>query len=401
MANDKVDDGADLGLGGRVWSGALLLEFLAPARRKIPVEIEPLQRALDFQRKTIVAVIAALGHDPVVGSPGLGRVTPHHQAWLLRMRFPQAVGIGNAHLQDAPVAVDVLDDEAIRLLFVERIRTRRRTHPFRPVRKRPFRAVGIDPRANVESPRVERARHLGIRTVLSDQRVDEIERGRRRRHFGRMDVPVDPERRLFGCGSGRAVGDRQHPDVAAFMTLPDRLDRDELRVLARERAENAGELGVAIKAVEGDRRHLGRWRGRLRTANVPGIGSTDAQASGCILLHAPRPRSKLTDTVQSNCVWSFQRPESIIDRRPECSETNIETGDLNRPDPRNRGPILQEHRGVQPGAPDVPIRLRRGLDPHMAGAFATDDIAHPVSEPNRLNVVRWIATLGCRSADAS
>ncbi len=51
MANDKVDDGADLGLGGRVWSGALLLEFLRQLAGKFRLKIETCSGRLIFSVK--------------------------------------------------------------------------------------------------------------------------------------------------------------------------------------------------------------------------------------------------------------------------------------------------------------------------------------------------------------
>jgi hypothetical protein len=67
-----------------------------------------------------------------------------------------------------------------------------------------------------------------------------------------VDVAIDPERRLVRGGARLPVGDRRYPDVAAFMTLADRFDRDELRVFARKRVQEFGEFGVAVEAIEGD-----------------------------------------------------------------------------------------------------------------------------------------------------
>ena len=171
------------------------------------------------------------------------------------MVLPQAVRIGNAHLQDAAVAVDVLDGEPLDLLVVPRIGTRARAHPFRLVGERPFGAVRIDPRTDVERAGVERARHVRILAVLRDERLQEVEVGRRRRDLGRVDVAVDPERGLLRRRTGRRAGDGQHPDVAAFVALADRLDRDEIRMFGGEGLEDRGEVGVAVEAVEGDGGH--------------------------------------------------------------------------------------------------------------------------------------------------
>jgi hypothetical protein len=45
-----------------------------------------------------------------------------------------------------------------------------------------------------------------------------------------------------------------------FETLADRFDRNELRVLGRERLQKRGEIGVLIETVEGDSGHDGLSR---------------------------------------------------------------------------------------------------------------------------------------------
>ena len=183
VARDEGDERAHFGLRRRERPRAQLLEFLPPARRKIAVEIEPLLRLLEAHRVAVVVLDRPLGQDLVVRAAGLDRIAPDHEPRLLRMVLPQAVGIGDAHLQDAAVAVDVLDGESLDLLLVVRIRPRARADPFRLVGERPFGAVRIDPRAEVERARVERARHVGILAVLRDERVQEVERSRRTRRL--------------------------------------------------------------------------------------------------------------------------------------------------------------------------------------------------------------------------
>ncbi len=135
-----------------------------------------------------------------------------------------------------------------------------RADPFRLVGERPFGAVRIDPRTDVERAGVERARHVRVLAVLRDERLQEIQARRGGRDLGRVDVAVDPERRLFRGRAGRGVGDGQHPDVAALVALADRFDGDELRDFGGERLEDRRELGVAVEAVEGDGGHCGGFR---------------------------------------------------------------------------------------------------------------------------------------------
>jgi len=56
------------------------------------------------------------------------------------------------------VAVDVLDHQPFDRLFIERITACARAHVPRVLGERPFGAIGIDARADVEHARVEAAR---------------------------------------------------------------------------------------------------------------------------------------------------------------------------------------------------------------------------------------------------
>ena len=255
--DDEVDDGAHLRLRRRIRARAQLLELLPPRRGKVAVEVEPLHGPLHAQRVAVVVLERALGHDPVVRAARLGRLAPDHEARLVRVRLPDAVGVGDAHLQDQAVAVDVLDRQSLDVLVAVRVGPRARADPLGLGGERPFGAVRVDARAHVERAGVERARDVGVHAVLRDQRVQEVEVRRGRRHFGRVDVAVDPERGLLGRRAGRGIRHGDDPDVASLVALAGGLDRHEVRVLARERVQQVGELGVAVEAVEGDGGHGG------------------------------------------------------------------------------------------------------------------------------------------------
>src|SRR5215470_12683133 len=153
------------------------------------------------------------------------------------MRPPQPVGVANAHLQDAPVAVYVLDRQALDLVFVVRVGTRARAHPFWLVGERPFGAVGVYARTDVEHARIQRARDVGIAAVTADQVVEEVHRGSRCRDLGRVDVAVDPEGGLVEGGPAGRVCHGGKPDVPALVALAYRLQSNEFRILGGEGSE--------------------------------------------------------------------------------------------------------------------------------------------------------------------
>ena len=210
---------------------------------------------LDTQRKAIVVLETAFWDQSIIGPTGFRRIAANQQTGLVRMRLPQAIRIRNPHLQNASVAVDVLDDQSLDLLFVVRIRPRARAHPSRLVGERPFGAVGIDPRTEVERTRIERARHVGVVSVLRDERVKEIEIRRGRSDLRRMDVAVDPKCRFFCSGPRPRVGGGHHPDVAAFVALSNRFDGEQVGILASERVQDLAQFGVAVETVESNCGH--------------------------------------------------------------------------------------------------------------------------------------------------
>ena len=121
--------------------------------------------------------------------------------------------------------------------------------PLRLVRQRPFGAVGIDARADVERAGIERARHVGVMAVL---RRPACAGSRGCAADAATSVawmlPSTQNAGLSAAGPVVGVGHRHHPDVAALVALADRLpsrrDADDSR---DQRVEQFGEFGVAVE----------------------------------------------------------------------------------------------------------------------------------------------------------
>ena len=270
VGDDEVDHRLHLGLAGRVVAGADLLVLLAPARREVAVEVEALEVGVDLDRQAVVVLDQPLGHQAVVLAAELARLARDHQARVLLALLPRAVRIGDAHEEDAAVAVDVLGGEALDRLLVERIAPRRRADVARPVGERELGAVGVQARAEIDRARVEQLRDVGIAAVLGEQLVEEVEHRRRRGQLGGVDVAVGPERRLVLGRAGREVGQRRHPDVAPFVALADRADRRQRRERLRVLEQQLGQVVVLVEGVEADlggvggrHGHPGGWRAAL------------------------------------------------------------------------------------------------------------------------------------------
>jgi len=218
-----------------------------------------LNALLNLQGEAVIALESTLREDPKIGSADLRRVPPHHQTRLIRVRLPKPVRIRDSHLQDAAVAVDVLDRKAFDGLLVVRVGASAGAHPFGSIGQRPFRAVRIDAWTDVENAGVQRPGDIGIAAVLGYQLIQKVQIGSRRRDLGRVNVAVNPECGLVDGGTGRTIRDADQPDVPAFVTLADRFERYQLRMLGSERMNDLGQLGVTDKVVKADGRH--RWAG--------------------------------------------------------------------------------------------------------------------------------------------
>src|SRR5258708_20483563 len=91
------------------------------------------------------------------------------------MLLPRPVGVGDAHLQDTAVAVDVLDDQALDWLLVVRITARAGADQDRMVGQRPLGAVRIDAWTDVERARIQATRNVRIVTGALEHRIYEVQ----------------------------------------------------------------------------------------------------------------------------------------------------------------------------------------------------------------------------------
>jgi hypothetical protein len=236
--------GSDVGYGPR----AHLLELLAPARGKVAVEVQALLVLVQADLDAVEVAHPPLGNDAPVAPAIFGGAARDHEARVGGMLLPPAVGIGDAHRQDASVAIDILEVEAVDGILVEGIRARGGADELRLVGERPFGAVGIDARADVDRARVEQSRHLRVVAVSALERVQVAEARGGRRELGRVDVAVHPERGLVRGRSGRGVGDGDDMDVASLMAPADRFDGEEGRLALREPLEDRGQVAMPVES---------------------------------------------------------------------------------------------------------------------------------------------------------
>ena len=245
-----------LGLAGRIVAGADLLVLLAPARREVAVEVEPFEVGVDLDRQAVVVPDqrprASAGSTRRRTRPARARPSG---AGPSRALLPRAVRIGDAHVEDAAVAVDVLGGEAVDRLLVERVAPRRRADVARPVgerRARRRRGSGAG-RGRPRACRAARVISASLPCLVSSSCRKYRHRGRRGQ-LGGVDVAVDPERRLVVGGAGRRVRERRDPDVAPSWLLPIERIADQRRERLRVLEQQLRQLVVLVEGVETGRR---------------------------------------------------------------------------------------------------------------------------------------------------
>ncbi len=268
--DDRSDERVDLRFRQRMVAGSAHVG--SPPCREVPVHVQAFGRCRRGHREPVVVLDQTLPLAPVALCAGrhaaVGR-NCDEQSRLVRVGRPGAVRVGDAHLEDAAVTIDVLDGEARPLMRVGvRPGANAGTSPARAVGHRPLRSVRIDARHHIEGPGAQGAHH---ELVAGDEAVDEVlqhvARGDRGGEFDGMDAGVDPVRRL------RVVARR------TTNPSPWRGADRGLRTTSRtpRRSRDPGAPQRAAPARRATRRSAGSGRSRTGSGRLPRPGHYDLE----------------------------------------------------------------------------------------------------------------------------
>jgi len=246
---------AHLRLRGRKRPGPRLLDFRPPLRGEVAVQVKALLLGRHTEQVAIVVLDRALGEDPVEVSRNILRLAADHQARLVGMRLPGAVGVLDPHPEQAAVAINILFFQALQRVFVIGVRARAGADQARLIGQQPFRAVRIDARAHVEGARIQATGDGLVLTVARGQTPDQVQARAGRRHLGSVDVAINPQRRFLLRRPGLEIGDRCQPDITAFVTLAQAFQPDQIGEFLRIGVQKRGKLLVAVEAIESNGRH--------------------------------------------------------------------------------------------------------------------------------------------------
>ena len=165
--------------------------------------------------------------------------------------------VPHTHGEDAPIAVDILDGQALHGRLIVGIGARGGADVPGPVGQREFRAIGVEPGHQVNGARVQQMRGLRIGAPVADQVVKVVKAGGAGGELGRVDVAVQPECGLVDIGAGGRVGEDHGPDVPPLMALADGAHRHQVGPGRHVGHQQRRECLVAEEFVEAGRGQCG------------------------------------------------------------------------------------------------------------------------------------------------
>ena len=239
-----------LRLRQRKRSGSWLLEGQRPVAREVAVEVESADAVLvDL---AIAIVVDALADDAVEGPLAVIILAADEQARILGADLAIAVGIGDAHLGDETIAVEILGGVLIGAAVAVVVDGSDRAAQGNPVQQRGIGAVGVELGADVEGAGVEKRGHLRVGTVAIEEIAGEKEGEGAAGQLTRVDVAIDIQRRLLGRRAGLVVGDLDQGQIGAEVALTDGVQFRQLWVLLDPFGQDHVGLGVGVVAVPVD-----------------------------------------------------------------------------------------------------------------------------------------------------
>ena len=167
MLGNEVHHGAHFGFAGGVRAGAYLLMFLTPESREVAIQIQAFNVSIGFDVDAVVMLQTAFGHHSVIFATKLTRQARCEQPWLIWIGFPTAMGIWNAHHQNATVAIHVFNGQAFNVGLVPWVGPSRRSNVPRFVCQGQFCAIWIQTGHQVNDTRVEQFCDASVFTVFA------------------------------------------------------------------------------------------------------------------------------------------------------------------------------------------------------------------------------------------
>ena len=176
VVDDELDHRPHLGFARWIGARAGLLAFDRPFDREVAIQVQSLERASELDRDPVVVLDLALGQNPIE-RPAVParRVARDQQPCIVGMGLPRAVWVAHPHRQDAPVAIDIGQMQAV-LALLERVGPGRRPNAAVALIQKELGPVRICPRHDIQRAGVQQPGELRVAAIPAQGLVEGIQR---------------------------------------------------------------------------------------------------------------------------------------------------------------------------------------------------------------------------------
>src|SRR5437899_915064 len=108
MGAPELGFGTSLRLGKGIGTSARLYIFGRPFIWIVAVNIQAFTSWCDRNGEAIIIADQTLGHHVIIFAAFLVDFTAAHDTWVFVRTLPRPIRISDAHVQDKPIAVDIL-----------------------------------------------------------------------------------------------------------------------------------------------------------------------------------------------------------------------------------------------------------------------------------------------------
>jgi len=222
------------------------------------------------------------------------RGTPQQQAGIALGGLPAPLRILLAHLQDAPVPVDVARHHATGSVG---------GNPDRSPLQAELGPIGIHAGQDVEGARVQQEGHQLVAAMVGRQTVQQGQGCHGTGHLITLNVPVHPQGRLERSGPGSLVGHLCQHQGAALGRLPDGVETDKMWNRLGHLLHVGAEFGVTWIVARLERWDYGQgklpfnpWGGSKTAAFLGGVSAVTSSQALFRLRRKPVDRPSLRES---------------------------------------------------------------------------------------------------------
>ena len=158
--------------------------------------------------------------------------------------------VGNAHHQNAAIAVHVFRGQTLDVRLIPRVGARRGSNVPGFVGHGQLGTIGVKARHQIDHTGVQQFGHLGILAIHAEQMVQPIQASRAGGQLGSVYVAIDPECGLVDIRACCMAGDGQQPNGPVFVASAKFSELDQVWPGGGECLKQLRQFFMFVKAIE-------------------------------------------------------------------------------------------------------------------------------------------------------